>query len=134
MSDYQIEIVEVIDGDTVKVDIYLGFNVWLRSEVVRIIGIDSPETRAKNPEMKHHGMLAKNRLAELLLTVSHLSTCGKEGKYGRILGDFILLDGSKVSDILVQELLCVKYAGDDKFKLLEEHSINKSKLKELGKW
>jgi micrococcal nuclease len=43
MYDYRAKIVKVVDGDTVDVDIDLGFGVWLQDERVRLVGVDTPE-------------------------------------------------------------------------------------------
>jgi micrococcal nuclease len=48
MYEYRIKIVKVIDGDTVDVDIDLGFGVWLKKERVRLFGIDTPESRTRD--------------------------------------------------------------------------------------
>lgn len=65
-NEYDITIVKVVDGDTVDVDIELGFGVCLKDERVRIIGIDTPESRTSDPVEKLFGLAAKNRVLELL--------------------------------------------------------------------
>ena len=45
MYEYKCKIVKIVDGDTVDIDLDLGFGVWLRDERVRIMGIDTPESR-----------------------------------------------------------------------------------------
>ena len=52
MYEYKCKVVRVVDGDTVDVDIDLGFGVWLHKERVRIIGIDTPESRTRDKEEK----------------------------------------------------------------------------------
>ncbi len=59
MHEYKCEILRVIDGDTVDVDIDLGFGVWMRKERVRIHGIDTPESRTRDKEEKIYGLAAK---------------------------------------------------------------------------
>ena len=41
MYEYKCKMVKVIDGDTVDVDIDLGFGVWLRKQRIRMYGIDT---------------------------------------------------------------------------------------------
>ena len=48
MYEYRATIIRVVDGDTVDVDIDLGFGVWLKDERVRIMGIDTPESRTSD--------------------------------------------------------------------------------------
>ena len=52
MYEYRCKVVRVIDGDTVDVDIDLGFGVWLHKERVRLYGIDTPESRTRDLEEK----------------------------------------------------------------------------------
>ena len=42
MYEYRCKILRVIDGDTVDVDIDLGFGVWMNKERIRLYGIDTP--------------------------------------------------------------------------------------------
>jgi len=44
-NEYDVVLLKCVDGDTVDVDINLGFGVWLKEERVRIMGIDTPESR-----------------------------------------------------------------------------------------
>ena len=93
---YNVKLLKVVDGDTVDVDIDLGFGVWLHDERVRIMGIDTPESRTSDKVEKVFGLAAKNRLKELLeegaLLVTTEDKKGEDmkGKFGRILGDFIV--------------------------------------------
>ena len=48
MYEYRCKVLRVVDGDTVDVDIDLGFGVWMHKERVRIMGIDTPESRTKD--------------------------------------------------------------------------------------
>ena len=64
MYEYRCKIVKIIDGDTVDVDIDLGFGVWLHKERIRLYGIDTPESRTRDLEEKKYGLMAK----ELVLT------------------------------------------------------------------
>ena len=88
MSDpyyYNCTLVRVIDGDTIDVDIDLGFSVTLTKQRVRLAGIDTPESRTRNLAEKALGLKAKERLKELCGTKLQVKSLGK-GKYGRILG------------------------------------------------
>ena len=66
MYEYKAKLIKVVDGDTVDVDIDLGFGVWLRNERVRIMGIDTPESRTRDKVEKLFGLAAKKALKELL--------------------------------------------------------------------
>ena len=64
MYEYKCKIVKIVDGDTVDVDIDLGFGVWLRKQRVRLVGIDTPESRTKDLEEKKYGLAAKEFLTK----------------------------------------------------------------------
>ena len=66
MYEYQCKVVKVVDGDTVDVDIDLGFGVWLRDERVRLYGIDTPESRTSDDIEKIYGFAAKEYLERYL--------------------------------------------------------------------
>ena len=60
MYEYNCTIARVVDGDTVDIDIDLGFGLWVRGERVRIHGIDTPESRTRDKVEKKFGLAAKN--------------------------------------------------------------------------
>ena len=59
MYQYRINVVKIIDGDTVDVDIDLGFGVWLKKQRIRLHGIDTPESRTRDLDEKRYGLMAK---------------------------------------------------------------------------
>ena len=58
MFEYKCKVTNVVDGDTVDVDIDLGFGVWLRDQRIRLYGIDTPESRTSYPFAKLYGKAA----------------------------------------------------------------------------
>lgn len=140
MYEYKAKIVKVIDGDTVDVDIDLGFGMWMKDERVRIMGIDTPESRTRDKVEKQFGLAAKARLKELLGKNCILKTqVGKggedmKGKFGRILGDF-LVDGEAVpaGQILIDEGYAVSYDGQAKEDIESAHLENRERLISEGK-
>jgi micrococcal nuclease len=134
---YNVKLLHVVDGDTVDVDIDLGFGVWLHDERVRIMGIDTPESRTSDKVEKVFGLAAKNRLKELLekdaLLVTTENKDGEDmkGKFGRILGDFIVGD-KRVTDIMIEEGHCVAYFGGSKEEIQIKHQANRKKLLREG--
>jgi len=139
MYEYRVNVIKVVDGDTVDVDIDLGFGVWLRNERVRIMGIDTPESRTSDKVEKKFGLAAKNRLKQLLGKQAVLRTqVGKggedmKGKFGRILGDFEAYDAKNdrhtmVTEIMIAEGHCVPYFGGSKEEVQEQHMRNRERL------
>ena len=147
MYEYKATILRVVDGDTVDVDIDLGFGVWLRKERVRIMGIDTPESRTRDKEEKRFGLAAKNRLKELLPIASiavlrtQIDRDGEDakGKFGRILGNFspgnspITPCSTMVTEILIKEGHAVAYHGQSKDDVAEAHLRNRERLIAEGK-
>ena len=66
MYEYKCMVVKVVDGDTVDVDIDLGFGVWMRNQRIRMYGIDAPESRTSNSTEKMYGIAAKKFLIGML--------------------------------------------------------------------
>ena len=138
MYEYKATVVKVVDGDTVDVDIDLGFGIVLTDERVRIMGIDTPESRTRDKVEKLFGLASKNRLKEILGKVTTLKTFAAKdgedmkGKFGRILGDFIAEDGRMVTDILIEEGHAVKYHGQNKADVEVAHMANRNKLMSEG--
>jgi len=139
MYEYKCKLVKIVDGDTVDVDIDLGFGVWMKDERVRIMGIDTPESRTRDKVEKQFGLAAKKRLKELLGKSAVLKTQvnrdGEDmrGKFGRVLGDFNVYDSNKdswrpVTEILVEEGHAVAYFGGSKEEVQAKHLANRSKL------
>lgn len=137
MYEYRAKILKVIDGDTVDVDIDLGFGVVLTDERVRMMGIDTPESRTRDKIEKKFGLASKARLKEILgnetILQTQINRNGEDmkGKFGRILGDFqVELDGETklATQVLVEEGHAVPYFGGSKQEIKEQHMINRKRL------
>ena len=136
MYEYRCKIVKIIDGDTVDVDIDLGCGVWLHKERIRLYGIDTPESRTRDLEEKKYGLKAKE-LVETFMPVGSVQTLitekDKSGKFGRILGKFRVhephLDKCVIlNDFMVDNHYAVRYHGQSKELIEEEHLKNREKL------
>ena len=139
MYEYNCKVVKIVDGDTVDVDIDLGFGVQLTDERVRIMGIDAPESRTSDEVEKVFGKAAKARLESLMgescVLKTQINKAGEDmkGKFGRILGDFSVYDADKdawrsVTDLLVEEGHAVAYFGGSKEEVQAKHMVNRAKL------
>lgn len=136
---YKCKILKVVDGDTVDIDIDLGFGMWMHKERVRMMGIDTPESRTRDKVEKVFGLASKNRLKELLpigstqILKTEIDKSGEDakGKFGRILGDF-LIEGKKASEILIEEGHAVAYHGQSKDDIQEMHMSNRERLINKG--
>jgi len=139
MYEYKCKIIKIVDGDTVDIDLDLGFGVWLRDERVRIMGIDTPESRTTDKIEKIFGLAAKDRLNSLLggeaILLSQVTKGGEnmKGKFGRILGNFKTINGKDVAETLMEEGHAVAYNGGDKDNVQMQHLANRQKLIDSGK-
>jgi len=149
MYDYKAKIRRVIDGDTVDVDIDLGFGIWLKDQRIRINGIDTPESRTIDKVEKVFGNASKEFVKkwlpvgsiQVLLTTIDKSGDDKRGKFGRILGDFFFQKKSvtanpitdTLSNIMIKEGYAVRYSGGNKDDLKILHLKNRNKLIAEGK-
>ena len=139
MYEYRVKVLKIVDGDTVNVDIDLGFGVWLKNERVRMMGIDTPESRTRDEVEKKFGLASKARLKELLgkdaILKTQINKDGEDmkGKFGRILGDFITKDNRMATDVLVEEGHAVAYFGGSKEEIQAKHMVNRDKLIREGK-
>ena len=136
--EYNCTVNRVVDGDTVDVDIDLGFGIVLTDERVRIMGIDTPESRTSDKVEKVFGLASKERLKQLLgkraVLKTQIAKDGEDmkGKFGRILGDFVAPDGRLVTEVMIEEGHCVPYFGGSKADVQVAHMANRQKLMQEG--
>ena len=132
---YNCIIQRIVDGDTVDVDIDLGFGIWLRKERVRIAGIDTPEKRTRDKVEKVFGLAATAKAHELIPEGSQCivrTRRDRAGKYGRTMGDFVLENNRLYTEIMVETLHAVPYEGQSKDDIKEAHLKNREILQESG--
>jgi micrococcal nuclease len=121
MYEYNIKkVTKVVDGDTIDVDIDLGFNISF-AQRVRLAGIDTPESRTKDLREKALGLEVKNKVksaidsAKTVIIKTELPDSTE--KYGRILG-WVYLDGAakSLNEQLIDEGYAWGYMGETKVK------------------
>ena len=139
MYEYNCRVVKVVDGDTVDVDIDLGFDILLSNQRIRLKGVDTPESRTRDLEEKKFGLLAKEMVESYCpvgSTVTLRTSKDERGKFGRILGDFIIYEAetdswSTLCKVLVNKHYAVAYEGQSKEEIKEAHFFNREKLRGL---
>ena len=142
MHEYKCTILRVVDGDTVDVDIDLGFGVWMRKQRIRLYGIDTPESRTRDKEEKKFGLLAKYYVERFLPVGSNATLVTEKdgkGKFGRILGKFKVFDSiydkqGFLHEIMIRDHMAVEYMGQSKEDIAEGHLQNRIKIKESGQY
>ena len=139
MYEYRCKVLRIVDGDTVDIDIDLGFNTWMHRERVRMYGIDTPESRTRDLDEKKFGLMSKD-FVRSMMPVGSIQTLkthqDKTGKFGRILGEFIMYDSKEdrtmsLKDIMIREHMGVAYHGQSKEDIAEEHLVNRKQLELL---
>ena len=125
---------KVIDGDTFDCIMDLGFDVLLEARV-RMMGMDTPESRTRDLEEKKFGLLAKEYLimkleAEDLIVTTEVDN--EKGKFGRILG-WVWADDVNINQQMIDENMAVAYHGQSKDDIEQAHLNNRKILQEQGK-
>ena len=136
MFEYNAIITKIVDGDTVDVDIDLGFDVWLKNQRIRLYGIDTPESRTSDKTDKIFGKLAAAKVKEFCPVGSKIvlatKTDDSRGKYGRILGSLITKDGVNVNEYLVENAYAVAYFGLSKSDIAQKQLDNRQIIIDRG--
>jgi len=104
------------------------------------MGIDTPESRTRDLIEKAFGLASKERLKELLpigsiqILKTEIDRSGEDsrGKFGRVLGDF-LINEKRATDILIEEGYAVAYFGGSKDEVEAQHMVNRDRLITEGK-
>ena len=111
MYIYNAKCLRVVDGDTLDAQVDLGFDTFKKIRI-RLVGINTPESRTRDLEEKAKGLAAKARVKELLKENKNQIILHSQGvgKFGRCLGEIFLGD-SKLNDMLIEEGHAVPYYG-----------------------
>lgn len=130
MFEYKCKLIKVVDGDTLDIDIDLGFGVWLRNQRVRMYGIDAPESRTRDKEEKVYGLASKKFLKGMcsdndLIIKTHKDA---KGKFGRILGEMWRTTNyadKSINEYMIEKFHAVAYFGQSKEQIEEQHFKNR---------
>ena len=133
MYRYKVKVTIVLDGDTVDVDIDLGFGMTYKKQRVRMMGIDTPESRTRDLEEKFYGKASKANLVRILDGKDIELVSHDKGKFGRILGElFIGSSKFSVNQQQIDENHAVPYFGQSKDDTEQGHLWNRAALNEKG--
>ena len=133
MYQYKCTVVEITDGDTIKVNIDIGFNTWINNVIIRLQHVDAPESRTSDPIEKIYGLASKEFLKSILKQGNkYIIKTYIDDKYCRVLGE-VYIETTLVSDLIIKEGYGVPYSGQSKAKLRDLHLANRARLLEEGK-
>jgi micrococcal nuclease len=127
------KITNVVDGDTIDVDIDLGFSISY-SQRVRLAGIDTPESRTTNKAEKILGLESKEylktKIKEAKTVVIKTEKPDSSEKYGRILG-WLYIDGQlkSINEQMIEDGYAWGYMGETKIKDFEALIKQRAKKK-----
>ena len=131
MSDpyvFQATVLKIIDGDTIDVDVDLGWNISFTNQRIRLYAVDCPESRTRDLEEKKYGLAAKAFVQEFLPIGSQvLLRTHEKGKYGSYLGDFKRYDKWLCAE-LIRHHHAVEYFGQSKHAIKQAHLENRKKI------
>lgn len=104
MYKYEATVRRWVDGDTVDVDIDLGFGIIFHNQRIRLYGIDAYESRTRDLEEKEKGLAATAFVNEMAPVGSKITIVTyKTGKYGRILAEIFLDDYTNLNKLLTEK-------------------------------
>lgn len=134
MYEYRIKkVTNVVDGDTIDVEIDLGFSVSY-AQRLRLAGIDTPESRTTDKMEKALGLEAKDYLKSKVKDAKDIIVKTEKPdsseKYGRILG-WVYVDGStkSINEQMIEDGYAWGYLGETKIKDFEALAKIRSKSK-----
>ena len=134
MYEYNCKVEKIVDGDTIDVVLDLGFDILYKSRI-RLYGIDTPESRTRNLDEKVRGKMAsaflKKAIEEGEKVCIQTKLKDSRGKFGRVLGD-VVVDGVNINQSMVDNHHAVKYFGQSKDDIEEEHLKNRQILIDNG--
>jgi micrococcal nuclease len=113
MYTYNATVTNVYDGDTITVDIDLGFGIWMKGQKIRLYGINTPEVRG---EEREEGLKVRDFVrGEILDQRIKLETIrDSKGKYGRWLGIIRYIDEKENKEVILNDRLCRKGMAERK--------------------
>lgn len=129
---YEAKVNRIIDGDTFDVDINLGFDLTIKNQRIRLLGVNTPETKG---DLKEYGLYVKSIVEKMLIVDSTviIETLydTKRDSFGRVLAYVKLPSGLMLTQYLLANHLGVVYSND-KDLMQQRLTENYGKLKCLG--
>ena len=135
MYEYKATVKRVIDGDSIVLDIDLGFYMAMNETKIRLYGLDAPEMNSKDPLLRLQAVLATRYLYDNLPIGSKVTIktiLDKREKYGRLLATIITDDGFNVNEGLLENKLAISYKDLTREEQMLKHYENQQYLIEKG--
>jgi micrococcal nuclease len=131
MYEYKATVKRVIDGDSLVLDIDLGFYIFMNETKIRLYGLDAPEMNSKDPLLRLQAVLPTRYLYDNLPIGSKVTiktVLDKREKYGRLLATIITEDGLNINEGLLENKLAISYNKLTREEQMQKHYENQEYL------
>ena len=135
MYEYKATVKRIIDGDSLVLDIDLGFYMFMNETKIRLYGLDTPEMTSEDPLLRLQAVLATRYLFDNLQVgekVTIKTVLDKREKYGRLLATIITKEGLNINEGLIQNKLAVSYHNLTRDEQIQKHYENQEYLINKG--
>jgi micrococcal nuclease len=135
MYEYKATVKRVIDGDSLVLDIDLGFYMFMNETKIRLYGLDTPEMNSEDPLLRLQAVLATRYLYDNLPVGSKVTiktVLDKREKYGRLLATITTQDGFNINDGLLENKLAINYKNLTRDEQIAKHYENQQYLIQRG--
>jgi len=135
MYEYKATVKRIIDGDSLILDIDLGFYMFMNETKIRLYGLDTPEMTSEDPLLRLQAIMATRYLFDNLKVgdkVTIKTVLDKREKYGRLLATIITKEGLNINEGLIQNKLAVSYHNLTREEQIQKHYENQEYLINKG--
>jgi len=135
MYEYKATVKRVIDGDSIVLDIDLGFYIAMNETKIRLYGLDTPEMNSDDPLLRLQAVLATRYLYDNLPVGSKViikTILDKREKYGRLLATIFTKEGLNINEGLLENKLAISYKDLTREEQIQKHYENQQYLIEKG--
>jgi len=135
MYEYKATVKRVIDGDSLVLDIDLGFYISMNETKIRLYGLDTPEMNSEDPLLRLQAIMATRYLYDNLPVGSKVTiktVLDKREKYGRLLATITTQDGFNINDGLLENKLAINYKNLTRDEQIAKHYENQEYLIQKG--
>lgn len=135
MYEYKATVKRIIDGDSLVLDIDLGFYMFMNETKIRLYGLDTPEMTSEDPLLRLQAIMATRYLFDNLNIGEKViikTVLDKREKYGRLLATIITKEGLNINEGLIQNKLAVTYHNLTREEQIQKHYENQEYLINKG--
>ena len=135
MYEYKAIVKRIIDGDSLVLDIDLGFYMFMNETKIRLYGLDTPEMNSDDPLIRLQAVLATRYLFDNLSIGDNITiktVLDKREKYGRLLATVFTKDGLNINEGLIKNKLAIEYHNLTREEQIQKHYENQEYLINKG--